>query len=53
MLNLMAAVEANDLNAVEKLLVSGTNVNEKDPLSRNYPVIIAAFKGIQPPTPEV
>jgi len=45
MLNLMAAVEANDLNAVEKLLVSGTNVNEKDPSSRNYPVIIAAFKG--------
>ena len=45
MLNLMAAVEANDLNAVEKLLVNGTNVNEKDPSSRNYPVIIAAFKG--------
>ena len=45
MLNLMAAVEANDLNAVEKLLVNGTNVNEKDPSSRNYPVIITAFKG--------
>ena len=47
MLNLMEveAVEANDLNAVEKLLVNGTNVNEKDPSSRNYPVIIAAFKG--------
>lgn len=45
MLNLMAAVEANDLNAVEKLLVNGTNVNEKDSSSRNYPVTIAAFKG--------
>ena len=45
MSKLMAAVEANDLEAVETLLNAGTDVNEQDAASRNYPVIIAAFKG--------
>ena len=41
----MKAVEADDLKAVETLLTQGVDVNEKDAGSRNFPVIIAAYRG--------
>lgn len=45
MSQLMKAVEADDLKAVETLLTQGVDVNEKDAGSRNFPVIIAAYRG--------
>jgi ankyrin repeat protein len=45
MSKLMSAIEANDQQAVERLLNSGYSVNEVDQKSKNWPVIIAAFKG--------
>lgn len=45
MSKLMSAVEADDQAAVEQLLKDGYSVNEVDQKSKNWPVIIAAFKG--------
>lgn len=45
MSELMKAVEANDLEAVNALLAHGANVNEQDSTSQNWPVIIAAYLG--------
>ena len=45
MSQLMKAVEADDLKAVETLLTQGVDVNEKDAGSSNFPVIIAAYRG--------
>ncbi len=45
MSKLMKAVQANDLDAVTALLAAGTSVNEQDPSTQNWPVIIAAYLG--------
>lgn len=42
---LMNAVNRNDLATVQQLIADGTDVNEHDAGSNNYPVIIAAWKG--------
>ena len=45
MSKLMSAVDDNDKATVEQLLKDGYSVNEADEKSKNWPVIIAAFKG--------
>jgi ankyrin repeat protein len=45
MSKLMTAIEADDQAKVKQLLKDGHSVNEVDQISKNWPVIIAAFKG--------